>query len=437
MIFCNVILAVLALLSLALLLWQWVAARRFPLHQRVTDFSFAPDITLLKPLKGFDATTAESLRSWFKQKYTGQVQILFGVADANDPVCKIVRELIAENPGHDAQLVVCDPLSGANAKVAKLVQLEKLAKHNLILVSDADVRVPPDLLANVVAPLRDEGAAGSPLPAAVMQTKSGAYGVTRPTAIGLVSCFYRLANPTTTAMQWEAVAINADFWSQVLQAVSLKPLDFALGAVMLTQRKLLEETGGFTTLADCLADDYQLGHRIAGKGHRIALCPVVVECWDAPMNWSDVWKHQLRWARTIRVCRPLPYFFSILSNATFWPLLWLATELPGLSVKTAQTTDYGYFQTSGFAIGLPCGIVIAVAILLMRIILAQNLQRRLTGFANTNFFWVVPAKDLLQVAIWFGAFAGNTVEWRGRRMKLRRDGGLIAEEPAGLPGQRP
>ena len=234
------------------------------------------------------------------------MQILFGVADANDPVCKIVRELIEKNPGRDAQLVVCGESLGANGKVSTLVQLERSAKHELILVSDADVRVPPDFLANVVAPLRDH-------------------------KTGLVNCFYRLANPTTTAMRWEAIAINADFWSQVLQAASLKPLDFALGAAMLVRRKALAEIGGFNSLANCLADDYQLGHRIAEKGHRIALCPVVVECWDAPMNWRDVWKHQLRWARTIRVCQPLPYFFSILSNATFWPLLWLISELPGLS----------------------------------------------------------------------------------------------------------
>ena len=171
--FANAILAVLALLSLALALWQWLAARRFPLHRRVADLSFSPAITLLKPLKGCDDTTAASLRSWFNQNYTGQTQILFGVADANDPVCKIVRELIAENPGHDpssvaalrrvdAQLVVCDRLSGANAKVAKLVQLEKLAKHDLILVSDADVRVPPDFLANIVAPLTRPSATLSP-----------------------------------------------------------------------------------------------------------------------------------------------------------------------------------------------------------------------------------------------------------------------------------
>ena len=273
--FLEATLAALALLSLALALWQWLAARRFPLHQRVTEPSSTPAcrdeaptlaaerrpaITLLKPLKGCDATTVESLQSWFNQNYAGQIQILFGVADASDPVCKIVRELIEKNPGRDAQLVVCAESPGANGKVSTLIQLERLAKHPLILVSDADVRVPPDFLANIVVPLRDS-------------------------KVGLVNCFYRLANPATTAMRCEAVAINADFWSQVLQSTNLKPLDFALGAAMLTRRKLLEEIGGFAALVNCLADDYQLGHRIAQRGHRIVLCPVVVECWDAPMNW--------------------------------------------------------------------------------------------------------------------------------------------------------
>ncbi|MGA9450084.1 MAG: glycosyltransferase [Verrucomicrobiia bacterium] len=418
--FAHAILAVLALLSLALALWQWAAARRFPLHRRVTDFSLSPGITVLKPLKGCDKTTTESLQSWFNQNYTGRTQILFGVADAEDPVCKIVRELIEKNPGRDAQLVVCDPLSGANAKVAKLVQLEKLAKHDLILVSDADVRVPPDFLANIVAPLTWPTATLSPLGG----ERDGVRGET-----GLVCCFYRLANPTTTAMQWEAVAVNADFWSQVLQAASLKPLDFGLGAVMLTRHKLLEEIGGFSALAGCLADDYQLGHRIAKNGHRVALCPVVVECWSGPMNWSEVWKHQLRWARTIRVCQPLPYFFSILSNATFWPLFWLVSELSKLPATTVRSTDYGFFQTSEIGIKLPCGIMIAIAILLIRIVLAQNLQRRFTpGKKLVSPFWLVPVKDLFQVALWLGAFTGNTVEWRGRRVKLRRDGTLIEEK---------
>jgi ceramide glucosyltransferase len=415
-------------LSLALALWQWLAARGFPLHQRVAETHFAPAISILKPLKGCDATTAESLQSWFSQNYSGQTQILFGVADADDPVCKIVQEIIAKNPKCDAQLVVCEKLAGTNAKVAKLAQLEKLAKHNLILVSDADVRVPPDFLANLAAPLRDEGRAGSPLPAAAIQSDPGAHGVTRP-SVGLVNCFYRLANPSTTAMRWEAVAINADFWSQVLQSQTLKPLDFALGAAMLVRREALAEIGGFQSLADCLADDYQLGHRIAKNGHRIALCPVVAECWDAPMNWRDVWKHQLRWARTIRICQPLPYFFSILSNATLWPLLWLASVffkcLP-VSITNSHGDLLRHFELK---VALLNGTILVIALLLIRIALAENLQRRLTPERNlVSPFWLVPVKDLLQAAIWLCAFAGNTVEWRGRKMKLRRDGTLVEEK---------
>ena len=430
----NAIFAVLALLSLALALWQWLAARRFPLHRRVAEISFAPAISLLKPLKGCDITTAESLQSWFNQNYSGQTQILFGVADATDPVCKIVREIIAKNPKCDAQLVVCEKLIGTNAKVAKLAQLEKLAKHELILVSDADVRVPPDFLANIVTPLNRDtipGRAGVQPASSGFRLPTGRRDAGAPGRfmgrgeIGLVNCFYRLANPTTTAMRWEAVAINADFWSQVLQSQSLKPLDFALGAAILVRRDALGEIGGFPSLADCLADDYQLGHRIAKNGHRISICPVIAECWDAPMNWRDVWKHQLRWARTIRVCQFLPYFFSILSNATLWPLLWMLMELPKLSKTSIQTIQSNSWQTLELSVVMPCGAITATILLLIRIALAQNLQRRFTPERKLiSPFWLVPVKDLLQAAIWFCAFAGSTVEWRGRKMKLRRDGTL-------------
>jgi ceramide glucosyltransferase len=376
----NAIFAAFALLSFALLLWQFIAARKFPLHKRTAGSNFAPAVSILKPLKGCDETTAGSLESWLKQNYSGKIQILFGVADSNDPVCKIVQELLQKNPKPDAQLVVCGENLGANGKVSTLAQLEKFAKHDLILVSDADVRVPPDFLANFVAPLRDE-------------------------KNGLVNCFYRLANPATTAMQWEAVAVNADFWSMVLQSQTLKPLDFALGAAILLRRKSLEEIGGFKSLSNCLADDYQIGHRIFENGNSIVLCPIVVECWDAPANWNEVWKHQLRWARTIRVCQPLPYFFSILSNAALWPLLWLC-------VSFATTKSF-------------CAPLTAITILLIRICLAQNLQRHFTPERKLiSPFWLVPLKDLLQAAIWFCAFVGNTVEWRGRKMKLRRDGTL-------------
>jgi len=408
----NAILAGLALLSLALTLWQWFVTRRFPLHRRVADSRgysgeagqlggqepFLPAVTLLKPLKGCDSTTEASLRSWFVQDYSGPVQILFGVASPEDPVCAIVKRLQEEFSASDTQLVICNSFSGANAKVATLAALEPLAKHDLLIISDADVRVPADFLANVVAPFCD-------------RLEKGAREAPSAPPCGLVNCFYRLANPTTLPMEWEAVAINADFWSQVLQSQSLKPLDFALGAVMATRRPCLEEIGGFASLLDCLADDYLLGNRIARRGYRIVLSPVVAECWSAPMDWAEVWRHQLRWARTIRACQPAPYFFSILSNATLWPLLWLA----------AFPTE----RVLGFAFG--CAVI--------RVWTGLDLQNRLMPPLLDDAAparrpvslakgWLILAKDCLQVAIWCSAFTGNRIEWRGQSLRLLRDGTL-------------
>jgi ceramide glucosyltransferase len=412
----------LATLSFILLLWQWLAARRFPLHQRSAEHllatkgntngpagcpAFHPPVTLLKSLKGADAATEDCLRSWFAQDYRGEVQILFGVTAAEDPVCGIVKKLQQEFPNREVRLEILPVLMGANAKVSKLAELEKLARHDIFVVSDADVRVPADFLTNAVLPFAES---------------SGADGVTRP-AVGLINCFYELANPSTLAMQWEAIAINADFWSQVLQSQTLKPLDFALGAVMLTRRALMAEIGGFKSLADCLADDYQLGNRIAKLGHRVVLSPIVVECWDPPMNWRAVWKHQLRWARTIRVCQPLPYFFSILSNAGFWALVWLT-----LSIVTAVQNTQAHRFENGFDASIPMGLwaFLPVTLFLARIVLACNLQTRLTrSWLNVGYFWLVPIKDLLQAAIWLCAFLGNKIEWRGQVYRLRKDGTLV------------
>jgi ceramide glucosyltransferase len=409
----------LAVLSFLLTLWQWLAARRFPLHQRSAELRIGakqagsgpdapnrssaplPAVTLLKPLKGADEHTEACLRSWFAQDYAGEIQILFGVAEVNDPACGIVKKLLVEFPQRDAQLIVCPERLGTSAKVSKLAQLEIRSKTGLIVISDADVKVPSDLLANLVAPL----IAGIGAPVSEpgrfcpdhpqrAESETGA-----PPPVGLVCCFFQHANPTTLAMRWEAVAINADFWSQVLQSRSLRPLDFALGAVMATRRDRLAEIGGFRALVDYLADDYQLGQRIAQHGHRIELCPVVVECWSSPMDWGAVWRHQLRWARTIRVCQPLPYFFSLLSNATFWPLLWLAVAPALISVATG------------------------VGFLLVRILTAADLQRRLTrSSGHVRDVWLVPVKDLLQAILWALAFAGNRIEWRGERYAVRRDG---------------
>jgi ceramide glucosyltransferase len=373
----NIIFGGFAVLSLILGLWQWVVARRFPLHQPAEGVDFAPGVTLLKPLKGADEFTEACLRSWFAQEYVGPVQLLFGVASAEDPVVGCVERLMREFPKCDAKLVVCGPLSGSNLKVAKLAQLETLAQHEFLVVSDADVQVPAGFLSDAIKPMRCE-------------------------KVGLVNCFYRLANPSTLAMDWEAVAINADFWSQVLQSKSLKPLDFALGAVMAVRRAQVRDLGGFAALAECLADDYQLGNRIARAGGEIVVISTVVDCYSGPMGWEAVWKHQLRWARTIRVCQPVAYFFSILSNASLWPLLWIAVNPGKMAV----------------AFGLVCGLA--------RVLSAMDLQQRLARRRVCMCLgWMPVLKDLLQFALWLMAFAGNHIEWRGERMHLRSDGTLV------------
>jgi ceramide glucosyltransferase len=384
----SIVLAILAFLSLFLTLWQWVAAWRFPLHQRVTDKSFQPAVTLLKPLKGLDVNTIDCLRSWLRQEYMGTVQVLFGVASPDDPVCELARQLIREFPQADAQLVICREALGVNAKVSSLIQLHRFAKHEVIVVSDADVLAPTDFLVNAVASLRDEN-------------------------VGLVNCFYRLANPTTLGMRWEAIAINADFWSQVLQGQTLAPLDFALGAVMVTRRAELAKIGGFESLADHLADDFQLGHRIVHvPGKRIALCPVVVDCVSHPMDLRETWDHQLRWARTIRVCKPLPYAASILSNATLWPMLWAIFPPDGLAPHLFARLFLG-------------------ACVMIRIISADALQWRFGKVrGQRSFLWLAPIKDLLQVLLWIGAFCGNHIVWRGHRYQLQRDGRLVLHERA-------
>jgi len=277
-------------------------------------------------------------------------------------------------------LILCGPLTGANLKVSKLEQLEKLGKHELLVISDADVQVPLDLLSQLVPKLQDAH-------------------------IGLVNCFYHLASSETFGMKWEAVAVNADFWSQVLQSKTLKPLDFALGAVMGLRKETLAAIGGLGVLRDCLADDYLLGNRIAKTGLEITLSSIVVECWSDPMTFEQVCKHQLRWARTIRVCQPVPYFFSILSNATLWPLLWVIAFPSSWSVITAT------------------GSVV------LRCVLAFDLQRRLAGRSPGIVLALIPpVKDLLQVGVWALAFVGNQIEWRGEKMRLRPDGTLVRRQ---------
>jgi ceramide glucosyltransferase len=369
----SAIIGGLTVLSAGINIWQWIAAGRFPLHRKMGKKSFTPAVTLFKPLKGADDETPVCLESWFAQDYAGEAQILFGVADANDPVCGIIRDLIRLYPNREAELVICQPLLGPNAKVSTLSHLQPKAKHDFWVVSDADVFAPENLLSEIAAKFENHETA-------------------------LVNCFYKLPPPQTFGGLWEAIAVNADFWSQVCQSNSMKPMNFALGAVMAVRKSALEKIGGFQSLLNQLADDYQLGRRIYKNGGEITLSNLVVECKETPRSFSEVWKHQLRWARTIRVCQPGPYFGSILSNTTIFAL--------------------GWFAVAGNTLGFRVCVLI-------RILTALHNHFRLTQRADRMIEAIfTPIKDILSFAIWILAFTGSTVVWRGETFRVKRGGEL-------------
>jgi ceramide glucosyltransferase len=373
----TVIFALLSLIGIGIVLWQFVAGVRYrPLS---VSNSFQGAVSVLKPLKGSDPDTLVCLESWVKQEVDFPLEFLFGVADVNDPVCAVVKQLQAKYPKKKIRLVIAAEQLGPNAKVSTLVQLSRLAAHPIIVVSDADTYLDEGKLALLVNPLADP-------------------------KVGLVHCFYQFANPSTPAMRWEAVAVNADFWTQVLQSAALKKVDFALGAAMALRAEDLRQVGGFEGLVEYLADDYQLGHRLAYLQKEIVFAPFVVRCFERISGWQSVWRHQLRWARTIRICQPVPFFFSILSNPLPWPVV-LCCVYPRLTSFAAL-----------------------IGIVIVRQITAYLTYRKMAGRPTFFFPAYVLLKDLLHLPLWAAAFLGQTVEWRGDIFRIERGGKLIPRQ---------
>lgn len=361
----TTVLAILAGVSFALYVWQFFLGARYRLDRRGPPKGGTPNgISVLKPLKGADSQTEACLRTWLEQDYPSPVQVLYGVGSPDDPARKVV----------DA--IICAQEIGANAKVSTLAQLEPLIKHDVVIISDADVAVPKDFLRSIGSFMESEDAA-------------------------MASCLYRLTGASNLPMRLEAFMVNSDFWSQVLQSIALKPMNFALGAAMAIRRAELEKLGGFRALADYLADDFQLGNRVSGK---VALCPLVVECRSAPMGWREVWAHQVRWARTIRVCQPVPFFFSILSNTTLWLIAWASIS----------------------AAWLPALVMVG-----LRCVGGAWLEYKFTGRFHISSLILAPLSDILRALFWLSAFTGNGIYWRGKRFRVSRGGKLTPAATGG------
>lgn len=333
---------------------------------------YRPPVSILKPVRGRDPGFYDAILSHAVQDYP-EFELLFGVADPNDAVVPDIERLQREYPAIPIRAITTTN-DAPNGKVGSLEILAREAKYGVLLVNDGDIVVAPDYLTRVVSLLEDP-------------------------QVGLVTGLYR-ARGTSMAASAEALGIVTEFVPSVLVARLLSSSGFALGATMGFRATDLAVIGGFASIRDYLADDYQLGARIAALGKRVAMCDSVVVTNLSAGSWRDVWKHQVRWSRTIRVSRPAGYLGYLVTQATFWCVI-------------AAAMGYWRIALAGEAIRLAAALAAMVA----------------TGDGRLYRVAAVPLRDLFGFAVWCGGLFGTTVEWRGLRFRLRRDGRI---QPFGL-----
>jgi ceramide glucosyltransferase len=335
-----------------------------------------PPVSILKPLKGVDTEIWESFASHCEQRYP-EFEIIFGVSDANDPACDVVRKLQANFPARTIKLTVCDRVLGTNIKVSNLAQMLPHASYELLLVNDSDIRVPPDYLEQVVAPLGDQN-------------------------VGLVTCLYRAEPAQTLGSRLEALSISTDFAPGVLTARFLeKGLHFGLGSTLAFRRRDLASIGGFEAFVDYLADDYELGRRLSANGKRVELSTATVSTFLPPYTLRQFWQHQLRWSRTIRDARCWGYVGLIFTFGLPW-------ALAALVAASGATWAWILFAVTIVA-RLAVGLGTALAVLHDRTALSR--------------VFLLPLRDLLAPFIWAGGLMGNRIHWRGEDFYLK-DGRL-------------
>jgi ceramide glucosyltransferase len=346
-------------------------------QNHASEIAGPPGVSILKPVKGMDAGSYDNFASFCRQQYSGPVQLLFAAASDDDPVVATIRQLITNFPEHDISLVINPAIHGPNYKVSNLINAFPRAKYDIIIICDSDIRVTPEYLNSVTNHFRDP-------------------------QVGLATSLYRTSNVHGIATAMEATGFTAEMIPNVLVALQLEGLSFALGASMAVRREALASIGGFESLVDFLADDYQLGNKIHLAGWGITLDNCFVESMMKAENLMTVLSRQLRWARTMRVSRPGGYLASGITLP--FPALLLAAV-------TAQSAQAGLS-----AIALLYTVRLAVSTILSRTMVRDNLFPR--------WLWILPLRDMLAFFCWSLSFLGNRVEWRGTRFRLKPGGKL-------------
>lgn len=334
-------------------------------------------LTVMKPVRGADADTYDNLASFVHQDYPA-FQIIFGIADPEDKAVDVVRRLIADNPGSDLSLVLTGEPVGPNYKVSNLHYMMQMAKYDILVIADSDMRVGRGYLRAVAA-----GFAGPD--------------------VGVVTCPYRGAYPEDAGAALEALSINSDFLPSVTVAERLEGMSFALGATMAVRRDALVNIGGFLKLSGYLADDYQLGNMVKQAGYRVVLSGYVVDSVGRSESVRGYFMHQLRWGRTYRVSRPGGYFMSVLTRGTALSSLFLAAT--------------GFSALGWWVFGAN------LAVRYIQFFFTEAMYVK--GPGVLGYFWLLPVRDLLGFVVWAMSFTGDTVSWKDASFRIGRDGRMV------------
>ncbi len=325
-----------------------------------------PPVSILKPLCGAEPLTEVALESFFLIDYP-VFQLVFGVQNAADPVLEILARLRARYPKRDTALVIDPSLHGSNRKVSNLINMLPEAKYEILVMSDADIHVPPYFLQRVVA--------------ALLQPN-----------VGLVTTLYTaLPGTPHLATAMGANQINYTFLPGALLARKLGRQD-CLGVTMALTKSMLASVGGLPAVANHLADDQVLGRLVRAKFYALTLAQVIPATTVPEADFFALFRHELRWARTIRALVPVPYAASVLQISLLWALL-------GVLAAGDQLWAWALF----------------LAVLLIRYALARRIDKIL-GLAKAGEAWLFLLRDICAAAIYIASFCGNTVDWRGQRM---------------------
>lgn len=344
-------------------------------QQHAPRAAVQPAVSIMKPLRGEDPALAENLRSFLRQEYP-TFQLVCGVAEAGDPAAVVVRQLIGEFPQADIALVVDATQHGTNLKVANLRNMLPAAKHDLLVLADSDMRVGAEYLAAVTAPL------------------------VANSAVGLVTCLYRALSAGGLWSDLASLHINHGFLPQAVVGEALGQGAGCFGATMAFDRATLAAAGGFEALADKLADDHALGQAVRRLGKRVALSPYLVDDILAEASFLGLFRHELRWARTIRLVAAPGFAGSVVTYPV--PLALLALCLAAVPWAAA---------------------VMLVLALVIRGICGRRIDRALRLKAAP--FWLFPVRDLLSFGVFIASFLGRSVAWRDRRFRIGPEGQLV------------